>query len=76
MPGSNLDRLNTSRSINEKRLIRLNTNSYVWPINRVSLRETAKSEKAKMADQYETYIDGNYSRRDNYWQNSKFFGGL
>ena len=45
-------------------------------IKRPSLRETAKNEKAKMADQYETYIDGNYSRRDNYWQNSKFFGGL
>ena len=45
-------------------------------LKRPSLRETAKSGKAKMADQYETYIDGNYSRRDNYWQNSKFFGGL
>ena len=45
-------------------------------LKRPSLRETAKNEKAKMADQYETYIDGNYSRRDNYWQNIKFFGGL
>ena len=59
-----------------------NLNSYsdlcikIQPFNSVSLRETAKSEKDKMADQYETYIDGNYSRRANYWQNSKFFGGL
>ena len=48
----------------------------IHTVKRPSLRETAKNEKAKMADQYETYIDGNYSRRDNYWQNSKFFGGL
>ena len=45
-------------------------------VKRLSLRETAKSGKAKMADLYETYIDGNYFRRDNYWQNSTFFGGL
>ena len=28
--------------------------------NRPSLRETTKNGKAKMADMYETYIDGSY----------------
>ena len=41
--------------------------------NRPSLRETTKNGKAKMADMYETYIDGSYYIRVNYWQNNKFF---
>ena len=41
--------------------------------NRPSLRETTKNGKAKMADMYETYIDGSYYIRVKYWQNTQFF---